>query len=62
MPVEIRELNIKVSVSQQAATSGTTGTQAATSNSQGGGGVGKDEIIAECVEQIMEILHNKKER
>ncbi len=59
MPIEIRELNIRVSVNQspaeQDSKSGGGG------GSKGGGG-DKDEIIAECVEQILEILKNKNER
>ncbi|HEY9195619.1 MAG TPA: DUF5908 family protein [Mucilaginibacter sp.] len=60
MPIEIRELNIRVSVNQspaeQDSKSGGGG------SNKGGGGGDKDEIIAECVEQILEILKNKNER
>ncbi|QTE46205.1 MULTISPECIES: DUF5908 family protein [Mucilaginibacter] len=58
MPIEIRELNIRVSVNQSPA-------EQDSKPSGGGGGSGggdKDEIIAECVEQILEILKNKNER
>lgn len=58
MPIEIRELNIRVSVNQSPA-------EQDSKPSGGGGGQGggdKDEIIAECVEQILEILKNKNER
>ncbi|WP_186292549.1 DUF5908 family protein [Mucilaginibacter corticis] len=58
MPIEIRELNIRVSVNQspaeQDSPAGGGGAQ--------GGGADKDQIIAECVDQIMEILKNKSER
>jgi hypothetical protein len=58
MPIEIRELNIKVSVNRnqqeqndEAAPGGATGSMP-----------NKDEIIAECVEQVMELLKLKNER
>jgi hypothetical protein len=59
MPIEIRELNIRVSVNQSPAEQDSKG---GGGGSGGGGGAGKDEIIAECVEQILEILKNKNER
>ena len=58
MPIEIRELNIRVSVNQSPAEQGSP----AGGGAQGGGGADKDQIIAECVDQIMEILKNKNER
>lgn len=51
MPIEIKELHIKMSVTDQ--------------NTSGGGGssgVNQDKVIAECVEQVMEILKQKQER
>jgi len=59
MPIEIRELNIRVSVNQSPAEQGSSGGGGAQG---GGGGADKDQIIAECVDQIMEILKNKNER
>lgn len=58
MPIEIRELNIKVSVSQN---------QPEQDSSPPAGSPGqalpdKDELIAECVEQVMELLKLKNER
>ena len=58
MPIEIRELNIRVSVNQSPAEQDSK----PGGSSGGGGGADKDEIIAECVEQILEILKNKNER
>ncbi|WP_162996304.1 DUF5908 family protein [Mucilaginibacter celer] len=58
MPIEIRELNIRVSVNQSPAEQDAK----PSGSSGGGGGADKDEIIAECVEQILEILKNKNER
>ncbi|MEO3406350.1 DUF5908 family protein [Mucilaginibacter sp. CAU 1740] len=60
MPIEIRELNIRVSVNQSPAEQDSKGGSGG--DKGGGGGAGKDEIIAECVEQILEILKNKNER
>ena len=64
MPIEIRELNIRVSVNQSppeqdSSKGGGSGKQG---GGGGGGGADKDQIIAECVDQIMEILKNKHER
>ncbi|SDD67444.1 hypothetical protein SAMN05216464_102247 [Mucilaginibacter pineti] len=61
MPVEIRELNIRVSVNQSPAEQDSRGGGGG-GGQQGGGGADKDQIIAECVEQIMEIMKNKNER
>ena len=61
MPIEIRELNIRVSVNQSPAEQGSSGGGSGGAQG-GGGGADKDQIIAECVDQIMEILKNKNER
>jgi hypothetical protein len=61
MPIEIRELNIRVSVNQSAKEESAAGGSGG-GGQQGGGGGDKDQIIAECVEQVMEILKNKLER
>ncbi len=61
MPIEIRELNIRVSVNQSPAEQDSKGGGGGGSKG-GGGGADKDEIITECVEQILEILKNKNER
>ncbi len=55
MPIEIKELHVRVSVNTtrgggQAAGGGTTGDNA------------KDAIVAECVEQVLQIIQNKAER
>lgn len=58
MPVIIRELNIRVSVSRnqpEEDAAPRTGEGAAIHPD-------KDEIIAECVEQVMELLKLQKER
>lgn len=51
MPVEIRELIIKATVADN------TGTGV-----QGSPSYNKEELVAACVEQVMEILKDKKER
>lgn len=62
MPIEIKELHIKVSVNPPPG--GPPTTTPAQPASPGGGvsGQGKDEIIAECMEQILQILQQKHER
>ena len=58
MPIEIRELHIRVSVGPEAGkrASGAQGTTADAGNGD------KDAMVAECVEQVMQILQSKKER
>ena len=61
MPIEIKELHIHVVVN--AASSGQP--SAGHPGDVGGGGDKSDDkvaIVAECVEQVLQILHNKKER
>ncbi|WP_428667710.1 DUF5908 family protein [Runella sp.] len=60
MPVEIKELNIRVTVNVSERTAGNQGilpkkTEATT-------GIDRDAVVAECVEQVMHILHLKNER
>lgn len=55
MPIEIRELNIKVSVSQNQPEQGNE-------PPAGNAMPDKDEIISECVEQVMELLKLKNDR
>lgn len=57
MPIEIRELNIRVVVSNEQS----QGNQNGSSNT-GIDTAAKKEIIAECIEQVMELLQQKKER
>lgn len=51
MPIEIKELNIKINVDN-----GNTQQQSSTGESD------KEEIIETCVEQVLEILSKKEER
>ncbi|MCF8243572.1 MAG: DUF5908 family protein [Saprospiraceae bacterium] len=59
MPLEIRELVIKVKVNE-----GGNGAdpQAGRGGQSVGQGENKKAIIAECLEQVMDILQKKKER
>lgn len=61
MPIEIRELQIKVTVNQP---------QAGGSVPAGGGDTGgakeaatdKEKLIKQCIEEVLEIISNKNER
>ncbi len=60
MPVEIRQLHIKINVNEQTqnnnnATSGTDNTRQETRKKE-------DALVAECVEQTLSILADEKER
>ena len=54
MPIIINEIEISVSVSDDSFSSGGA--------SQGSNTPSKEEIIKECVEQVMEIIKQKNER
>lgn len=59
MPIEIRELNIRIHVNQSQPE------QDGAQQQQGGAGAAmpdKDELIAACVEQVMDRLKEKQER
>ena len=58
MPIEIRELNIRIHVNQNQPEQDGKGA----GGSSNGPAPEKDEVIAECVEQVMELLKNKQER
>jgi hypothetical protein len=55
MPVDIKEIHVKVTIDQSGNTENQSGSAADIKGN-------KDAIIAECVEQVMEILNMKKER
>jgi len=59
MPIEVRELHIRVAVK-----GAESGKEAATPGgaSAEGGGADHDAIVAECVERVMEILRARRER
>lgn len=51
MPIEIKELHIKITVDESKSGS-----------SRGSGGNDKQQLIAQCVEQVLEVIKNQKER
>ena len=63
MPIEIRELHIKVTVNEQAQSPENTRlTAAQTDSPESRSSAQKEEIVAECVEKVLEIMRNKSER
>ena len=63
MPIEIKELHIRVAVTSESPKAAKAAQHAnAKDEDHGGQGVSKDEIVAECVEQVLQILQTKKER
>ena len=58
MPLEIRELHIKVSVNQP--TGGAAA--AAAPGGKDDAADAKEEVIQQCVEEVLEIINHKKER
>jgi hypothetical protein len=57
MPVQIKELHIRVAVDARPAQPTAAGQSASS-----GDGADKDAIVAECVEQVLQIIQSKKER
>jgi hypothetical protein len=55
MPVEIRELQIVTTITEGGSTGGNTPPPSA-------GATGSEDIIAKCVEQVLEILKEKTDR
>jgi hypothetical protein len=62
MPIEIKELHIRVNVTPPASGQEKRGPAATPGRDTALSGGARLEIIAECVEQVMKILENKKER
>ncbi|KAA3438756.1 DUF5908 family protein [Rufibacter hautae] len=63
MPVEIRELHIKVVVTEGAPASSGAGSAGTSGTSTSAiGGEDREALIAECVEQVMHILREREER
>jgi Family of unknown function (DUF5908) len=63
MPIEIKELNIRISVSGGPPPAVRSGQRDGAGGADSGAhGAGKDEIVAECVEQVLQVLRARKER
>ncbi|MCI5134968.1 MAG: hypothetical protein D3920_07835 [Candidatus Electrothrix sp. AW2] len=64
MPIEIKELHIRIAVNtpSDGQTSSPTGVSTAFGNGTALDAEGKDALVAECVEQVLEILQHKNER
>jgi hypothetical protein len=57
MPIEIRDMHITVTVNQPQ-----QGQEAGTDSAAGTGKGDKDAMIAQCIEQTLDIINSKKER
>lgn len=64
MPIEIKELHIRLSVNTPSSSQSPAGQIAAGGGAKSGGegDDGKDAIVAECVEQVLHILQSKRDR
>ncbi len=64
MPIEIKELHIRVAVNTpgDGQASGPAGGSTASGSGTALDTEGKDALVAECVEQVLEILKHKTER
>jgi 3-oxoacyl-ACP reductase-like protein len=63
MPIEIRELHIRVAVSAPPEAASTPAAPAAPAAPGAGGAAPQNEaLVAECVEQVLRILQHKTER
>lgn len=65
MPIEIRELHIRVAVSEApGSASAPPGAAPASAGAGGAGGAGQgpEQLVAECVEQVLRILQTRMER
>lgn len=61
MPVEIRELHIKVTVNESG-TPGDNRSNMSRSAEGAGNETAREELVAECIEQMVKIMENKRER
>lgn len=63
MPLQIKELHIKVSVNGEEGGTGNLGSESGSvdSNSVAGASPKNTDIISECVDQVLEILKEKLE-
>ena len=56
MPIEIKELHIKINVDES-----TNSKQTMSANGMSNAG-NEEEVIAQCIEAVMELIENKQER
>lgn len=61
MPLEIRELHIKVNVGGQAGAGGGASEGPAPQGAKDAG-EDKERLLARCVDEVMQLLRNRKER
>ena len=50
MPIEIKELHIKINVNKEGEQKGDSGSE------------DKDKLVKECLEQVISVINNKNER
>lgn len=62
MPVEIKELHIRVAVSSKPPETHAASGGIANPGATAGQTVARDELVAECVEQVFALLQARKER
>jgi len=63
MPIEIKELHIKVTVNaDQQNQNGSSNTRQTGQNGASGSPPDTDQIVTESVEQVLDVLRKKKER
>ena len=62
MPIEIKELVIKATVSNQSKSSDAGSGTGKNSASGASGNDWKDDIVSACVEQVLQIIKDKAER
>jgi hypothetical protein len=62
MPIEIRELHIRVAVSAPAGAGGSGSAAPPVAGAAGPGAPPTEALVAECVEQVLRILQQKSER
>lgn len=60
MPLEIRELHIKVNVGGKSAEGG--GKEGPVQDSPKDKAEGQEQLLARCVDEVMAVLRNRKER
>ena len=62
MPIEVKELHIRVAVNAQDSASSPGGGDAPAGAPSAGQGADVEAVVALCVEQVMQLLLDRKER